>query len=557
MVDLTRTFKFDGKYGKDRITEKIDEFEFTLELERDYFIELCLRDKKYRRALFRDKTKVFKDSLKDSVLKKSNIIGLLNGFTRSGKSIAAQSILFMLRKIFRDELELSYPIEIGFTREEMKQALESITPPFGLVQDELPNESGKDSQLKFEAVKNISESIRYLQISILLCTPVKQGAGFVNFKLLMCGTNEAKNELRAFLFEGDEKHPSGMVTIPYHRDTAFHEQYLKKKEKFLSGIKESGGYLISDFNKKKAERDINRFYLKFKEEYGTALRSKADIISLMELAEYNETENFKKRVASAIKARFVKDALDEKKAAKNAKVVTKPEEFNEYGVSEKPVAIWEDAGFKEIILKNLEFAVDEDSFRIFRRICDGESYRYITAQTPGLNIKKINHIKDRIQQGHLGYIGEKVYLDFLQSQGKKVEHFGGNQSEPDFINHSDREVVSFKCYTLPNSAKAKKEVAPSEVATAAKLRYKCYLLIFELQTGVFLKYRVTVPQLAGKNDLGNFSTPPQPGSRVTPPLTLPPSTAPPPPLRPQPGGGVPKIAAHPPNPRKKKRRRRR
>ncbi|MHA1403774.1 MAG: hypothetical protein ACTSSI_08420 [Candidatus Helarchaeota archaeon] len=528
-MSFSSAFKIRNYDKKKSIENELDKYQFTLESERKYFINLLSSKDgaSYKKALFKNENKTFYKTIRDSVVKKTNLIILINGFTASGKSICAQSILHIIRREFEKEFNIEYPMRIVFDREEFRDVLRTTKPPFGLVKDEETSESGKDSQLNLEAIKNITESIRAKQISIIMCTPLKKGATFINFRLLMCGTDKEKDMLRAFIFFADRQKPAGIIEISYHKNKKMEEEYKKKKEEFLDEMLRTGGYAISKFSRQRLERDFQHYYNKIKETYGTVVKDVEGIVAFLERDGYEETENFKYRLARLIKNEIRNDINEAKMAKKRDKELQVGLDVNEYGISTRPFMIWEDLNFKHLLLERLKNKVTNEEYKVFSKICDGESYRYIASQIKDMNIRKINHIKDKIQQKILGYLGEEIFHEMLISQGKQVDHFGENSKEPDFIVHSDREVVSFKTYTLPNREKARKEVATSEILAASRLGYKCYLLIYEVQPGLFLKYCVTVPQ---KSDIfldqSSGPTPPKNESITPPPSHAGPRTAP-------------------------------
>lgn len=491
-----------------KLKKEANKYKFTLQIERDNLVSKCLEDEKYGKALFNNKTKSFLNSLKQTVLEKSNIVGVIHGYTNSGKSRMAQSILYLIRNYMKELRGLEYPIFVVYDREDMQQILREEKPPYGLVLDEFPSESGKDSQLKLEAIKNISDSIRIEQISIIICTPIKATRGFVNFKLYMAGTNPEENMLRALLFLGDTVYPVGCIEIPYHRDEPFFEKYMGKKLDYTKKIRESGGFVVSNFDKERAEKHIQYFYKLLTKQYGTAIKSTSDIVSLMELAgmdgkPYNETENFKKRVASGVKALILNDYYKGKEKKKKNNEDTDKDIMDKkkgdiyFEVSREPELTFPDQNFKEMILNELRKDVEPNEFEVYKFICEGESYRNILSKEsrPVKNPLEINRIKNKIQNKYLGYAGERAYCNLLRQQGKEFEYGGENTPEADFINHTDKEILSFKTYTYYNESKAKHRIAKDELLTAMNLQYSCFLLIYTMSTGEFRKFRVYFSRL--------------------------------------------------------------
>lgn len=491
--------KMQKHFDVNQIKKEVDKYKFTLPIERDNLVSKCLEDEKYGKAIFNKKNKTFLNTLKQTVLEKSNIIGLIHGYTNSGKSRMAQSILYLIRGYMKEYLGKEYPIFVVYERNDMQNVLRNEKPPYGLVLDEFPSESGKDSQLKLEAIKNILDSIRIDQVSIMICTPVKATRGFINFKLYMAGTNPPANMLRALLFLGDLTYPIGNIEIPFHCDEPFFEKYMNQKLDYTKKIRETGGFVVSDFDIKRAEEHIQYFYKILTAKYGTRVRATSDIVALMELAgmdgkRYNETENFKKRVASGVKALILNDYYEEKKRKNKGKQEKQIEMTDDvfFKIQKEPEFVLQDLEFKEMVLAELKEDVEPNEYEVYKCICDGESYRHIAEKdnAPASNNFQINQIKNKIQNKYLGYAGERAYCKLLEKQGKNFEYGGRNTPEADFVNHTDREIISFKTYTNYNESNAKHRIGREEILKAIDLKYSCFLLIYTMRTGEFKKFRI-------------------------------------------------------------------
>lgn len=497
---------------KTKIANKLDEYTFAGS-DRDHFYELCtgklekMKGKMYRKALDTDKTKILLKNMEDSVIQGSNFIFLINGSPFSGKSRMAQSLMFINKTTFK-RLGVEYPVEVGFRALQIMKILARTRPPYGLVRDENPNESGEDSQLRGEASKSIVEIIRQKQVSVATCTPIKGLTQFVNNRLEMCGTNPKTGMLRAFLFHANEKYPSGIIEIPYHGDDEFFNEYKNQKDKFLDNMLETGGQGLQEFDKEKFDAVINEYYPIVLEEFELGMPvSKVDIRDYLEELGFRETESFKRKVSGKLNRMVRKEhnrLKNEMKKEKNTNILEKPQ------ADKDPIMKWKDLDFPELVYTFFPKDVTELEINVYAAICAKEGFRAIAKRFFGSakNTKKVYEIKKKIQENFLGEAAEKAKEFILIKEGKKVERIGGNTDKPDLINHTDKVVISFKCYTFLNDTKAKKEIGVAHVQAALELGYNCVEEIFCMEESTFYKYRVSLPGLTKNTIKKEDQTPP-------------------------------------------------
>ena len=189
--------------------------------------------------------------------------------------------------------------------------------------------------------------------------------------------------------------------------------------------------------------------------------------------------------------------------------------FDNIPTSKDPIMVWKDLECRELIYQKIEPQVTRKAADVYRAIIDGESYRQIASRIlkNSKNIKRINTIKEEIQQKYIGEAGEIVKEIILKNAGHDVERFGGNSPNPDIIDHTAKLVISVKTYTILNESKARSAVAASEIKAAIQLGYDCVLDVFSMKDALWYRYAVSLPATATGLTNGVLPTPPAEGSK--------------------------------------------
>jgi len=155
----------------------------------------------------------------------------------------------------------------------------------------------------------------------------------------------------------------------------------------------------------------------------------------------------------------------------------------------------EDPGFREEVLSHLsEFtkrtnpALDERDKLIMRLTFMGETQNTIAAQA-GVSPSRVGQIQREIKQQALGYAGEAAY----HKRRPELEYIGGNAHEPDFLDHMNRTVISFKTYHEPalrdTTTWICERVGKEEMRYSQQHGYTLEMIIYELAQGRFFRYR--------------------------------------------------------------------
>jgi len=156
----------------------------------------------------------------------------------------------------------------------------------------------------------------------------------------------------------------------------------------------------------------------------------------------------------------------------------------------KPIDSWEDPEFldeviNEIHLKKTKLEHIDRDREIFKRFVNGEKPIEI-ASDYGLTPTRIRQIIRQIQQCAQGYAAEKAY----HKRHPTWEYGGGNTSKPDFIDHENRRVISFKAYAdpeiTPSTTWPARRIGQAEKQYAKQNGYALEMHIYELTKQIFI-----------------------------------------------------------------------
>lgn len=137
-----------------------------------------------------------------------------------------------------------------------------------------------------------------------------------------------------------------------------------------------------------------------------------------------------------------------------------------------------DPDFLHEILRFLD--VSERDREIFKAYLEGDSSREISRRCK-ITDRRVRQIIYAIREEHLGYAAEKAY----HKRHPHLEHHGENSPLPDFIDHKNKQVISFKAYINPEIGEGSgrylsKRIGRKEQEYAQQHGYKLHLLVYEL-----------------------------------------------------------------------------
>jgi len=160
-----------------------------------------------------------------------------------------------------------------------------------------------------------------------------------------------------------------------------------------------------------------------------------------------------------------------------------------------------DPDFLHEILEVLN--VSKRDREIFQAYLEGDSSREISRRYR-ITDRRIRQIIYEIREEKLGYAAEKAY----HNRYPHLEHGGENSPLPDFIDHENRTVISFKAYINPEIGEGSgrylsKRVGRKEQEYAEKHGYTLHLLVYELTKQRWTRWRLyPTPPLFRRGPLG-------------------------------------------------------
>jgi len=155
----------------------------------------------------------------------------------------------------------------------------------------------------------------------------------------------------------------------------------------------------------------------------------------------------------------------------------------------KPLKSWEDPQFlheivSEIQLKRSRSEYAERDREIFLRALNEPAVEL--APQYGLTPTRVRQIIKEIQQQAQGYAAERAY----HKRHPTWIYGGGNEAQPDFIDHENKRVISFKAYAdreiTPSTTWPARRVGEAEKQYALQNGYTLEMHIYELTKQIFI-----------------------------------------------------------------------
>jgi len=179
------------------------------------------------------------------------------------------------------------------------------------------------------------------------------------------------------------------------------------------------------------------------------------------------------------------------------------------GWTAEPAGSWTDPDFLNEIVEELPGLSPQHAGRnreMFR-LSLTETYERIAAQF-GVTPTRVGQIVRQIKESELGYAAERAY----HKRHPNWEYQGGNTAAPDFIDHRDRRVISFKAYIDPELREGSRwitrRVGEAEKRYAEEHSYTLEMHVYELTRRTF--YTFKLHKKKQKPPKPDFPTPPKP-----------------------------------------------
>ncbi|MCP4651534.1 MAG: hypothetical protein GY853_15840 [PVC group bacterium] len=226
-----------------------------------------------------DYTESFLKSIQTRIRNQTNIILVIYGEPHSGKSEVGQSIAFNIVESFKEQLELSVRIRLGFSTSEFDGILRKLKKGDVAIRDESPKASGAGARTIKNNLDNIVEIVRANQNSFIFISPRKVEASVVTYYLEVAGKDYDNRKVRCILYDPahkDGKEPIGRIFFSLHENDRFRKNYEKKKLRNIEGILRNAGQVTVEINEERFNRDLDSL-LEICRESG--VKSKRDIES--------------------------------------------------------------------------------------------------------------------------------------------------------------------------------------------------------------------------------------------------------------------------------------
>jgi len=157
----------------------------------------------------------------------------------------------------------------------------------------------------------------------------------------------------------------------------------------------------------------------------------------------------------------------------------------------KPFKSWKDPEFLQEIVNEIRLKrsrpehVERDREIFMRYIC-GERTAELAREYGFKSRRRIQQIISEIQQEAQGYAAERAY----HKRHPTWEYGGGNEAVPDFIDHENHRVISFKAYAdpeiTPSTTWPARRIGQAEKQYAKQNGYTLEMHIYELTKQIFI-----------------------------------------------------------------------
>jgi len=153
---------------------------------------------------------------------------------------------------------------------------------------------------------------------------------------------------------------------------------------------------------------------------------------------------------------------------------------------------WEDKEFLYEILHELK-DVSMQNRAVFSEYLEGVSSEEL-AMKYKVSRRRIHYIIKDVREKAQGYAAEEAYA----KRHRSWEHYGGNSPMPDFIDHENKIVVSFKAYAdpdiTPTTKWIAKRVGEQEKRYALEKGYALQMHVYEITKRFFIVMELAPPK---------------------------------------------------------------
>lgn len=459
----------------------------------DEFEERLRKDELLRRALFKCKNAVFFKALTHVDTKPANFQIAMTGGNGEGKTEATMTLCNLLTKRYKTKILLA------FRDQQLLEGLTKAKTDDVVCMDEPKFAHGEGSKVQLDNIINIRNENRYARIHLIIVrTNQSQFSSFTsaNWRLEPCGYNEKTGEMRLICYTKKWK-PKGHLILKYCSDKLVRKYFRTEKDKDYEQNKQQFGY---DFIKIKVKDEDIATVCEFLESKNYPNLSAGDIAVLC--SNINDTWNpqYIRKLAKEVSIERKHRKHLTNQAEENA-LRASTVSLGQYDLEFKLERKYKDEEFLTKFLYHLEKRIrDKTKFEVFKRICYKESPLDIHSEL-GVATGTVSNYKKEILLKHSGYAGEDAYEDVLKELKHIYERGGENTDEPDFIDHSTREVISFKTYITFRQHKALTHIAEKEIATAKRLNYKLKSLGYDLRECTFFEFLVIISSRLAEHPL--------------------------------------------------------
>lgn len=497
---------------------------------------------KFPYAVKRDLTARFLEDFEFRNGPEQNFVIVLEGKKRRGKSKAALKLCKMGQNYNFAEYNFTYSKSVA------KAKIKALIPHSTVVIDENLQYEGKGAINAIKEYNNIiAMSGKYCMNFVVNIQEFLVGMKNVDAILEIFGYNKETGVSRCMWRDDNGKYLGRVYLDQLITNEEYAAINITKDAKWESLMQDEGAHRADDDELVIDEAQLDDFIMQIKADPIYKSVYKPDDVKGFLLMRCKVPNRQLKVIKSLIAFRLGAERQQLREQKRMEKETS--QNPSDCHVSSDPIITWEDAGFRDLVLQCLQKILPETEFEVFSEICADVPVRTIARHffNTATNVKPVSAIRSDIQTNYLGKRGgEAAYNIVLQKQGKNFEYFGWDSDEPDFIVHSDREIISLKCYTEDIPGKAKRHIGKKEISAALRLNYNLFLLTYSMIEGVFKKYRVSLPSLTptpsekggtGSPLAGATETPLIPGGRAASPEPTGPPLPPPSPVP-----GAPAIA---------------
>ncbi|MBD3227146.1 MAG: hypothetical protein GF329_03075, partial [Candidatus Lokiarchaeota archaeon] len=430
-------------------------------------------NKSFKYALFRNKTRAFNKSLNYATSQVQNIFIIIPGLPGTGKTTTARSLTIEIRDRRLEYRDIDGKIYIAYKQDQLLNIFPKTEQGAIILKDENPIPHGTGSQIGTDAIINFMGVVRDEEISAVLVSPrdYKKGEfGLANIYLLPLGYN-TETKVNRCMWIDKAGHYIGLVYIPFKTDAKVKVRMDKLKKGLQDELREFKGNVWSEPDDSLIERDIKTVLKYYKTHPLPPRLSKLGIQRDFWDIGIKGNDAHKDRVAARVyKILYYQKERQDKEQEKMDSIGQVSEDsikygdFKEINYTIKPMDAKRDDDLRKSIMNILkkEDDITETDIKVMERIATGETYAKIQADLGLGSPSYITIIKKKIQEKYLGIAGELAYKPKLEETGHEIEYFGGYSHKPDFIDHTDKKVISFKTYTHQNDSYAAKNIGKNE-----------------------------------------------------------------------------------------------